>query len=206
MAYDSMEYFLSMCGHQKQKIPLNQWKISPLLLCKLLTACGHYHATCVEILPQETNPFPFKKLNTKKLLVCILIVLLVFLFCMETGSSRFTSSRKFLAISLSVLAVLSPLYIDSLSEEDEEPEEELFGFMFSLPVLLLFLVLAIALSLYCDQSLTRFDPNWIHRLCGSFGGLLVILILLVFVLKCKSSAQTLQWKLLMKKTKLIIFP
>ncbi|CAH8383284.1 unnamed protein product [Eruca vesicaria subsp. sativa] len=74
---------------------------------------------------------------------------------METGSSRFTSSRKFLAISLSVLAVLSPLYIDSLSEEDEEQEEELFGFMFTLPLLLLFLVLAIALSLYCDQSLTR---------------------------------------------------
>ncbi|KAF8113363.1 hypothetical protein N665_0050s0023 [Sinapis alba] len=107
---------------------------------------------------------------------------------METGSSRFTSSRKVLAISLSVLAVLSPLYIDSLSEEDEEPEEELFGFMFSLPMLLFLLVLAIALSLYCDQSLTRFDPYWIHRLCGSFGGLLVILILLVFVLKCKASA------------------
>lgn len=110
---------------------------------------------------------------------------------METGSSnpmmgRFTSSRKFLAISLSVLAVLSPLYIDSLSEEDLEAEEELFGFMFSLSMLLFLLILAIALSLYCDQSLTRFDPYWIHRLCGSFGGLLVILILLVFVLKCKS--------------------
>ncbi|KAG2333576.1 hypothetical protein Bca52824_004756 [Brassica carinata] len=45
--------------------------------------------------------------------------------------------------------------------------------------------------MYCDQSLTRFGPYWIHRLCGSFGGLLVILILLVFVWKCKASAQTL---------------
>lgn len=110
---------------------------------------------------------------------------------METGSSstmmgRFTTSRKFLAISLSVLAVLSPLYIDSLSEEDLGEEEELFSFMFSLSVLFLLLILALASSLYCDQSLTRFDPYWIHRLCGSFGGLLVILILLVFVLKCKN--------------------
>ncbi|CAA7061147.1 unnamed protein product [Microthlaspi erraticum] len=110
---------------------------------------------------------------------------------METGSSspmmgKFTSSRKFLAISLSVLAVLSPLYIDRLSEEDLEEEEELFGFMFWLSMLFFLLVLAVGLSLYCDQSLTRFDPYWIHRLCGSFGGLLIILILLVFVLKCKS--------------------
>ncbi|KFK26356.1 hypothetical protein AALP_AA8G237800 [Arabis alpina] len=78
---------------------------------------------------------------------------------METGSSgprmgSFTSSRKFLAISLSVLAVLSPLYIDSLSEEDLEEEEELFGFMFTLSMLILLLILAIALSLYSDQSLT----------------------------------------------------
>ncbi|XP_002871978.2 uncharacterized protein LOC9308047 [Arabidopsis lyrata subsp. lyrata] len=111
---------------------------------------------------------------------------------MEAGSSspmmgRFTTSWKLLAISLSVLAVLSPLYIDRLSEEDLEEEEELFGFMFSLSLLLLLLILAIALSLYCDPSLTRFDPYWIHRLCGSFGGLLVILILLVFVLICKAS-------------------
>ncbi|KAL0887386.1 hypothetical protein Bca101_011369 [Brassica carinata] len=123
----------------------------------------HYLATCVEILPKKQTLSLSTRSNIKR-------------------------GLKFLAISLSVLAVLSPLYIDSLSEEDEEPEEELFGFMFSLPVLLLFLVLAIALSLYCDQSLTRFDPNWIHRLCGSFGGLLVILILLVFVLNCKASA------------------
>ncbi|KAG7551439.1 Leucine-rich repeat cysteine-containing subtype [Arabidopsis thaliana x Arabidopsis arenosa] len=100
---------------------------------------------------------------------------------------RFTTSWKLLAISLSVLAVLSPLYIDRLSEEDLEEEEELFGFMFSLSLLLLLLILAIVLSLYCDPSLTRFDPYWIHRLCGSFGGLLVILILLVFVLICKAS-------------------
>ncbi|XP_010420980.1 PREDICTED: uncharacterized protein LOC104706479 [Camelina sativa] len=112
---------------------------------------------------------------------------------METGLSnpmmgRFTTSWKLLAISLSVLAVLSPLYIDSLSEEDQEEEEELFSFMFCLSVLLLLLILAIASSLYYDPSLTRFDPYWIHRLCGSFGGLLVILIVLVFVLMCKASA------------------
>ncbi|XP_010535752.1 PREDICTED: uncharacterized protein LOC104810956 [Tarenaya hassleriana] len=110
---------------------------------------------------------------------------------MEAGFSspmtrRITSSRKFLAISLTVLAVLSPLYIDSLSEEDPEPEEEPLSFMFWLPLLLFLLVLAIVLSLYFDQSLTRFDHYWIHRLCGSFGGLLVILILLAFILKCKS--------------------
>ncbi|CAN8244265.1 unnamed protein product [Cochlearia groenlandica] len=106
----------------------------------------------------------------------------------DSNLVMFTSSTttKFLAISLSILAVLSPLYIDRLSEEDLEHEEELFGFVFSLFVLLLLLILAIALSLYSDQSLTRFDPYWIHRLCGSFGGLFVILILLIFVLKCKS--------------------
>ncbi|CAA7041794.1 unnamed protein product [Microthlaspi erraticum] len=100
--------------------------------------------------------------------------------------SRFTVSRKFLAIGLSILAVLSPLYIDSSSEDDPEPEDEPLSFVFTLSVLLLLLVMAIALSLYCDQSLTRFDPYWIHRLCGSFGGLLAILILLAFVLRCKS--------------------
>ncbi|CAN8252517.1 unnamed protein product [Cochlearia groenlandica] len=99
---------------------------------------------------------------------------------------RLNSSRKFLILSLSVLAVLSPLYIDNSSDEELEENEELFGFMFWFSMFLFLLVLAIALSLYCDQSLTRFDPYWIHRLCGSFGGLLVILVLLLFVLKCKS--------------------
>jgi hypothetical protein len=33
----------------------------------------------------------------------------------------------------------------------------------------------------------RFDPYWIHRVWGSSGGLMLMLLLLGFVLKCKAS-------------------
>jgi len=79
-------------------------------------------------------------------------------FLMEIGS-RFTLSRKFSAISLSILAMLSPLYVESSTEDDQEPEDEPLSFFFTLFLLLLLLILAIALSLYCDQSLTRFDSQ-----------------------------------------------
>ncbi|XP_015945559.1 uncharacterized protein LOC107470668 [Arachis duranensis] len=99
--------------------------------------------------------------------------------------SRVSSYEKLAAIGLVVLAVASPLYIDSKPES--ESEDEPINFAFWLPVLLFLLMLAIALSTLLDQSFTRFDRNWIHRVGGSSGGIILILTILFLVLKFKSS-------------------
>ncbi|KAL0016650.1 hypothetical protein SO802_003719 [Lithocarpus litseifolius] len=110
---------------------------------------------------------------------------------MELGAtyrtSRFTSYERLVVIGLALLAVLSPLYIDRKLESDEEPEEEPFSLVSWLPLLLLVLILAIVLSRYFDQSCSRFDPYWIHRVGGSSCGIILILLVLVLVLKCKGS-------------------
>lgn len=90
-----------------------------------------------------------------------------------------------MAIVLTILAVLSPLYIDHRPVSDLELEEQPINFDSWLPLLLLVLTLAIALSFYFDQSFTRLDPYWIHRVGGSSGGILIILIVLALVLRCK---------------------
>ncbi|XP_031376551.1 uncharacterized protein LOC116192213 isoform X2 [Punica granatum] len=91
--------------------------------------------------------------------------------------------ERLAAIGLALLAVLSPLFIDRRPAADPE-DEELFGLSaWLIPLLLLGLMIAIAASLYLDRSLTRFDPYWIHRVGGSSGGIIIILIVLALVLK-----------------------
>ncbi|KAL5559541.1 hypothetical protein UlMin_035752 [Ulmus minor] len=102
-------------------------------------------------------------------------------------TSRFSSYERLVAIGLALLAVLSPLYIGRREVDDSELDEPAFSFDYWLPVLLLTLTLAIAVSLYLDKSLTRFDPYWIHRVGGSSGGIIVILLVLALVLRCKAS-------------------
>ncbi|PON63407.1 Transmembrane protein [Trema orientale] len=110
---------------------------------------------------------------------------------MELGAtwrrSRFSSYERLLAIGMALLAVISPLYIDRREVSDPELDEAAMSFDHWLPLLLFFLISAIALSLFLDRSLTRFDPYWIHRVGGSSGGILVILLVLALVLKCKAS-------------------
>ncbi|OMO86477.1 hypothetical protein COLO4_21142 [Corchorus olitorius] len=103
-------------------------------------------------------------------------------------SSRSSSSyERLVAIGLIVLGVLSPLFINKETASEVEPDEQPINFASWLPLLLLILVLAIALSFYCDRSFTSFDPNWIHRVGGSSAGILLVLLVLAFVLKCKAS-------------------
>ncbi|EEF46143.1 uncharacterized protein LOC8258588 [Ricinus communis] len=104
-----------------------------------------------------------------------------------TRSRRISSYEKFVGLGLGLLAVVSPLYINRRPNSDLELEEQPIDLSSWLPLLLLLLILAIALSLYLDQSLTRFDPYWIHRVGGSSGGIIVILVILALVLKCKAS-------------------
>ncbi|KAJ8527106.1 hypothetical protein K7X08_029583 [Anisodus acutangulus] len=67
-----------------------------------------------------------------------------------------------------------------------ELEEQSLGISSYLPLLMLFLIIAIAMSCYLDQSFTRFDPYWIHRVGGSSTGILILLFVLAFVLKFKA--------------------
>ncbi|XP_010273619.1 PREDICTED: uncharacterized protein LOC104609101 [Nelumbo nucifera] len=106
---------------------------------------------------------------------------------------RAYSKERLVAIGLSLLAVLSPLYIDrkpsvECSECECEGESSIHLAAW-LPVLLLVLVLifAISLSCYLDQSFARLDPYWIHRVGGSSCGILALLMVLLLVLKCKAS-------------------
>ncbi|KAI4316467.1 hypothetical protein L6164_024445 [Bauhinia variegata] len=101
--------------------------------------------------------------------------------------SRFSSYERLAAIGLVVLAVASPLYIDWRAGIELEEEEESISFAFLLPVLLFVLISAIVLSAVLDRSFTRFDRYWIHRVGGSSGGIIVILIVLFLVLRCKAS-------------------
>lgn len=110
---------------------------------------------------------------------------------MELGDSskksRFSSYERVAAISLVVLAVASPLYIDHRPESELEDEEQSLSFAFLLPLLLFVLIIAIALSAFLDRNFTRFDRHWIHRVGGSSGGIVLILVVLFLVLKCKAS-------------------
>lgn len=103
------------------------------------------------------------------------------------GSSRFSSYERVAAISLVVLAVASPLFMDRKSESEVEDDEEPISIAFWFPLLLFVLVLVIALSAFLDRSFTRFDRNWIYRVGGSSGGIVFILVLFFLVLKFKAS-------------------
>jgi len=67
--------------------------------------------------------------------------------------------------------------------EDDEP----ISVAFWLPMLLFVSILVIVVSAFLDKSFTRFDRNWIHRVGGSSGGIVLILIVLFLVLKCRAS-------------------
>ncbi|KAL6965726.1 hypothetical protein U1Q18_036780 [Sarracenia purpurea var. burkii] len=117
------------------------------------------------------------------------------------SSGRFLSYERIVAIGLGLLAVVSPLYVDrrSMAVGMEAELEEQQGMMiinakyvsWCLPLMVLLgLMVAITLSRYLDQSFSRFDPSWIHRLGGSSLGILIILLLLALILKCKASTST----------------
>ncbi|KAL6556705.1 hypothetical protein OROGR_005993 [Orobanche gracilis] len=103
------------------------------------------------------------------------------------SSSRFSSrDKRILAIASAVLAMLSPLYIDRNSKPESEVDEE--EPIYLLPVLqMVLLIAAIAVSAYLQQGFTRLDPYWIHRVSGSSTGIVIVLIVLTLVLKCKAT-------------------
>lgn len=109
---------------------------------------------------------------------------------MEPGAcrrgSKISSFERVATIGLVVLAVVSPLYMNRDPESELEDDEQT-NVTIWFPLLLFFLILGIALSAFFDQSFAVFDRYWIHRVCGSSGGIVVILTVLFLILKCKSS-------------------
>ncbi|GAB2272306.1 hypothetical protein Dimus_007126 [Dionaea muscipula] len=107
----------------------------------------------------------------------------------RTGRRRFSGYEKTVAIVLIFLAVLSPLYIEKRRRklvlvDAADSEEQPLNFAFLLPLyFLLVLTVAIVGSGYIDQSFTRFDPYWIHRVGGSSGGIFVIVAVLLLILR-----------------------
>ncbi|XP_034684335.1 uncharacterized protein LOC117913461 [Vitis riparia] len=102
-------------------------------------------------------------------------------------SARFSSYERLGAIGLALLAVVSPLYIDRRPVLDPELDVQPISLVSWLPLLLMVLIFAITLSQYLDRRFSRFDPYWIHRVGGSSVGIIVILMVLALVLKCKAS-------------------
>ncbi|XP_077230032.1 uncharacterized protein LOC143863245 [Tasmannia lanceolata] len=107
----------------------------------------------------------------------------------KPSSCRTYSTERLVAISLTALAVLSPLYIDR-EPPAVEPESNGVGGSLSnwLPLVLVFLIIAINFSRFLDKKFTRFDPYWIHRVGGSSFGIILLLMGLALVLKCKASS------------------
>ncbi|XP_030530505.1 uncharacterized protein LOC115740971 [Rhodamnia argentea] len=111
---------------------------------------------------------------------------------MEEGStvsprrSRFSSYERLVAIGLAIVAVASPLFIDRRPTNEDNDEAEFINFAAWLPLLLFMLIFAIALSPLLDTSFARFDPYWIHRVGGSSGGIIFILVVLALIVKWKA--------------------
>lgn len=103
-------------------------------------------------------------------------------------SRRHSLSEKLLLLSFAFLAIVSPLFIDRRERIELEPDEEPIDISLFLPILLLFLIIVIVVSCCLDESFTRFDAYWIFRVGGSSGGILLILMVLALVLKCKASS------------------
>jgi hypothetical protein len=100
---------------------------------------------------------------------------------------RSTSTEKLVCVVVAVLAVLSPLYIDRRPEAERDDDDGAAASALWLPGLLAVLILAINVTCFVNRRVVRFDPYWIHRVWGSSGGLMLMLLLLGFVLKCKAS-------------------
>lgn len=100
---------------------------------------------------------------------------------------RRSATEKLAAITLILLAVVSPLYIDRKAtvESERGDEDEPGGLVPWLHLLLIFLIMAIIVSHFLDATFTRLDPYWIHRVGGSSCGMVAILLILALVLKCK---------------------
>nr|GMD47573.1 uncharacterized protein LOC102598527 [Ipomoea batatas] len=113
----------------------------------------------------------------------LLILITIMAVGIARGLNRFSSYRRVVAIGVTVVAVVSPLYIDREEAVYEEQTANVFSVV--QPFLLLALIIAIAMSGYFDRSFTRFDPYWIHRVGGSSTGILILLLVLALVLKFK---------------------
>lgn len=102
---------------------------------------------------------------------------------------RFSIYERLATIGLVVLAVASPLYMERKPESDNdlEDDEQPINVSVWLPLLLFLLIMCIALSAYLDQSFAVFDRYWIHRVCGSSGGIFLTITVLILILKWKSS-------------------
>ncbi|KAM7277359.1 hypothetical protein ACFE04_019225 [Oxalis oulophora] len=100
---------------------------------------------------------------------------------------RYSSFERLAAIGMIILAVVSPLFIDHRPVSDPELDSQPINFASWLPLLLVLLILGIIISLYLDRSFIRFDPYMIHRVGGSSGGIVAILFVLAFIVKCKAS-------------------
>ncbi|XP_072988398.1 uncharacterized protein [Typha latifolia] len=98
-----------------------------------------------------------------------------------------TSTEKLTVIALGLLAVLSPLYIDRKPVVEPDDDYQSWSLASWLPVLLILLIIVINFTCYLDGRFTRFDPYWIHRMGGSSCGIMVCLLILGLVLKCKAS-------------------
>ncbi|KAI3805319.1 hypothetical protein L1987_27582 [Smallanthus sonchifolius] len=107
----------------------------------------------------------------------------------QGSSRRHSSTQRLVAISLGLICVISPLFIDKKTqtmEEYELEEQPFLSISTCLVLVLLILIIVAAFSCYLDHSLTRFDPYWIYRVGGSSGGIIALLVILTFILKCKA--------------------
>ncbi|XP_060208594.1 uncharacterized protein LOC132635989 [Lycium barbarum] len=126
-------------------------------------------------------------INFLPYLPLLLLITVIMGISISHPLARFSSyDHRLLAIGLTVVAILSPLYIDRRKLVDPELEEQSLGVSSYLPLLMFFIIIAIAMSCYLDQSFSRFDPYWIHRVGGSSTGILILLLVLAFVLKFKA--------------------
>lgn len=109
------------------------------------------------------------------------------------GISKPEYTKRFTAITLGVLAVISPLLVDKIrynatpDDEDDEDERVILASWVILPMLLVSLIVAINFANLFHRSYFRFDPYWIHRVGGSSFGIGLFLFLLAIILKIKSS-------------------
>lgn len=102
-------------------------------------------------------------------------------------------TKRFTAITLGVLAVASPLFVDKFrynvtpDDEDDEDEGVILASWLILPMILVSLIIAINFANLFHRSYFRFDPYWIHRVGGSSFGIGLFLFLLAIILNFKSS-------------------
>lgn len=104
------------------------------------------------------------------------------------GERRQCTTEKVAAVALTLIAVVSPLYVDrrpALADIELEDEPTLPTYWRHL--LLAFLIVSIFFSSCLDQMLMRSDPYWVHKVGGSSAGIIALLLLLALVLKIKTS-------------------